>query len=342
MAEETLPFLMVLIPLFLSLGYDSVTAIMVVFGASQIGFATSWMNPFSVVVAQGVASVPVMSGSYFRIVMWLFFTTMAMVYTLIYARKVKKNPKYSISYETDKILISEHDFEKIHANKFSIGDLLVILTLFSGISWVIWGVMVNEYYLPELAAQFFVTGFVIGVIGALFKLNKMTWSSISQGFISGATALLPAAIIIGMAASILLILGGVNPTTPTVLNTILHYAGSGIANFPSYISAWFMYLFQTVFNFFVVSGSGQAALTMPLMAPIADIAGITRQVAVLAFQLGDGFTNMLVPTSPILMGILGVAKIDWIKWAKFMIKFQLVLFFFASLFIFAAIHIGYN
>lgn len=144
-----------------------------------------------------------------------------------------------------------------------------------------------------------------------------------------------------MAKGIVIILGGDSPDSPSVLNTMLYGAGQVIGDFPEALSAWFMYVFQSIFNFFVVSGSGQAALTMPLMAPLADIAGVTRQVAVLAFQLGDGLTNILVPTSAALMGALGAARIDWGTWAKFIIKFMLLLFVLSSIFIFIAVFIGY-
>ena len=106
------------------------------------------------------------------------------------------------------------------------------------------------------------------------------------------------------------------------------------------ISAWFMYIFQSVFNFFVVSGSGQAALTMPIMAPLADLVGVERQVAVVAYQLGDAFTNFIVPTSGCLLGALAAAKLDWGKWAKFQIKFQAVLFAFGSIAVILAVVIG--
>jgi len=145
-----------------------------------------------------------------------------------------------------------------------------------------------------------------------------------------------------MAKGILLVLGGDNPETPNVLNTILHSTGNALASLPKVFSAWFMYIFQAVFNFFVVSSSGQAALTMPLLSPLADIVGITRQVAVLAFQLGDEFTNLIFPTSAALMDTLGVARLDWLKWVKFQLKFQVILFFLATIFIFLAVAIGYS
>ena len=129
-----------------------------------------------------------------------------------------------------------------------------------------------------------------------------------------------------MAKGIVLVLGGIDAATPTVLNTVLNSVSGVLSQLHASVSAIAMYLFQSVFNFFVVSGSGQAALTMPIMAPLADLVGVPRQVAVLAFQLGDGFTNMIVPTSGILMAILGIAKIEWGTWAKQQVKFQGVLF----------------
>jgi uncharacterized ion transporter superfamily protein YfcC len=342
MAEETLPFLMVFIPMFLVLGYDSITAIMVVFGASQIGFATSWMNPFSVQVAQGISQVPVLSGSMFRMIMWLFFTTVTMIMVVLYAKKIKKNPKSSTCHETDKNIYFMHTMETMHKARMKKGDYLVLTVFFIGIAWIMWGVATQGYYLPELSAQFFTMGLVIGLIGVAFKLNGMGFNEIPKTFRKGAEEFLSPAILVAMATSVLIILGGTDPSKPTVLNSILHYAGNAVSGLPTYLGAWFMYIFQATFNFFVVSGSGKAALTMPLLAPISDMAGITRQVAVLAFQLGDGFTNLIVPTNAILVGILAVAKVEWIKWAKFQLKYQLILFVLGSLFLFLAVGIGYN
>lgn len=147
--------------------------------------------------------------------------------------------------------------------------------------------------------------------------------------------------VVGMAQGIILVLGGTNPEKATVLNTILNSAGGVIGNLPAMLSAWIMYVFQSVFNFFVVSGSGQAALVMPLMAPLSDLVGVSRQVAVLAYQLRDGFTNMIVPTSASLMGVLAVARIDWGKWLKWVFKFQLLLFGLGSVAMIVAVLIGF-
>ena len=183
-------------------------------------------------------------------------------------------------------------------------------------------------------------GLLSGIIGLVFHLNDMKLNDIAKSFERGAADLLGAAMCVGMAQGIIIILGGTSATDGTVLNTILHSLSEGMKGFPPVISAWLMYIFQSVFNFFVVSGSGQAALTMPIMAPLADLVGVERQTAVVSFQLGDAFTNMIVPTSGCLLGVLAAAKLDWGKWARFQIKFQGVLFACASATVILAVTMG--
>ena len=340
MGEEAIPFVMILCPVCVAMGYDSITAILVSYVATQIGFATSWMNPFSVAIAQGVSQIPVLSAAGFRIAMWGFFTLFGIGYTLRYAKKVKETPTSSISYKTDEFFrkdISEHSSK---GGNFTLGHGLVVLTVALGIVWVIWGVVEEGYYIPEIATQFFVMGLVAGIIGVVFRLEGMKVNDIAVSFRKGAEDLVGAALVVGMAKGIVLVLGGTDPSTPTVLNTVLHYAGEAFKGLPAAVSAWLMYIFQSCFNFFVVSGSGQAALTMPLMAPLSDILGVSRQVAVLAFQLGDGFTNLIVPTSGVLMACLGAARIDWTQWARWQIKFQGLLFLFGSLFVVGGVVMG--
>lgn len=340
MGEEAIAFAMILVPIMVAIGYDAITGIMITYVATQIGFATSWMNPFGVAIAQGVSGVPVMSGATFRIVMWIIFTAIGIFYTWKYAQSIKKDPQRSMSYHSDSYFRKEGKIQDLNSS-FSLGHSLVIMTVAIGMGWIIWGVIEHAYYIPEIASQFFTIGLVAGIIGVLFKLNGMNWNDLAESFIDGAKDLLPAALIVGMAQGIVIILGGDSPDSPSVLNTILHGAGQVVGDFPEAVSAWSMYLFQSVFNFFIVSGSGQAALTMPLMAPLADISGVSRQVAVLAFQLGDGLTNIIVPTSAALMGTLGAARLDWGIWAKFIIKFMLVLFTLSSFFVITAVFIGY-
>lgn len=342
MSEEVIPLAMIIVPIMIAMGYDSIVALMITLVAAQIGFATSWMNPFSVAIAQGIAGVPVLSGAGFRMIMFSVFTIFGILYTLVYAKKIKEDPTKSLAYESDSYYRENFNAEELQNEKFTLGHSLVVLTVVGGIAWTIWGVNEHGYYIPEIAAIFFTMGIVAGLIGAIFKLNDMTINDIAKCFRKGAEELVGAAIIVGLAQGIILVLGGQSPYENTVMNTILNSMSEALQGVPAVLSGWFMYVFQSIFNFFVVSGSGQAAVTMPLMAPLADLIGVTRQVAVLAFQLGDGLTNIIVPTSGCLMAILGVARLDWKKWAKFQFKFLGSLFVLASIFVVVATMIGYN
>ena len=162
--------------------------------------------------------------------------------------------------------------------------------------------------MPEIATQFFIMGIVSGVIGVIFKLNDMRMNDIASSFKDGAKDLIGAALVVAMAQGIMQVLGGSDPTTPTVINTIMYNIANALSGVSGAVAAVLMYLFQSVFNFFVVSGTGQAAITMPIMAPLSDLLGVTRQTSVVAFQLGDAFTNLIVPTSGCLIGSLAIAK----------------------------------
>jgi len=346
MGEEAMAFLMVITPLIIAMGYDAVTAVLCTYSATQVGFGTSWMNPFSVGIAQGIAQVPMYSGAAFRIFMWVFFTALGIAITLFYAIRVKKNPESSFSYESDKYWrdrIEDDERKRLReteSDKFTFGHGLVVAIMTGGLVWVVWGVIFHEYYIPEISTQFFITGVACGIVGVLFKLNGMTVNDIASSFRQGASDLLGAAMLVGMAKGIVLVMGGSDPTEPGILNTILYYSSQAIKDFAPAFCAWAMYLFHSFFNFFVVSGTGQAALTMPFMAPLSDMVGITRQVAVIAFSLGDAFTNMIVPTGGALMGALAVARIDWARWVRFQIRWQALFFAFGSLFVLAAVFTG--
>jgi len=340
MGEEAIPFAMIVVPLMISMGYDAIVGILITYGATQIGFATSWMNPFSVAIAQGIAGIQVGSGATFRIVMWIVFTAIGIAFTMFYGSRIKKDPLRSVAYESDHAYREEFSNKDLASNPLKLGHILVLLTIVLGIVWTVWGVQAHGYYIPEIATVFFTMGLVSGIIGVIFKLNDMAVNSIAESFKDGAKDLVGAALVVGMAQGIVLVLGHSSANSASVLNTILNGMANSLNGIPTALTAWIMYIMQSVFNFFVVSGSGQAALTMPLMAPLAELVGVTKQVAVLAFQLGDGFTNLIVPTSGCLMGVLGVARLDWNKWFKFQWKFQALLFVIASIFMFGAVIIG--
>lgn len=326
MAEECIPFSMIMVPFVIALGYDSIVAVTVTYVASQVGNAVSWMSPFSVAVAQGIAGVPVLSGAGFRLAMWVIVTLLSAGYMMVYAERVRKNPARSVVYTSDALFRGRIDFISEEDREFNLGHKLILLEMLAVLVWIIWGVTQEGYYIPEIASQFFVMGFVAGVIAILFKLNHMTVNTMASAFQSGVADLAGTAVVVGMAKGILLVLGGSDANVASTLNTILYGIGTALNGVPSFIGALFMYLFQSCFNLVVTSNSGQAALTMPIMAPLADLVGVSRQIAVLAFQMGAGFVDAFTPVSASLIGVLGVARIDWGTWAKFQIKMQAFFF----------------
>lgn len=340
MAEEVIPFSMIMVPFVIALGYDSIVAVTVTYVASQVGNAVSWMSPFSVAVAQGIAGIPVLSGAKFRLIMWFVVTALSAAYLMRYAEKIRKNPELSVMHDADahfrNVVTNATEEEK----EFKLGHKLILLEMLLGLIWIVWGVTSKAYYIPEIASQFFVMGFVSGITAIVFKLNNMTINSMASSFQSGASDLAGTAIVVGMAKGILLVLGGSEANVPSALNTILYSAGNVLNGVPKTIAAIGMYVFQSLFNLVVTSNSGQAALTMPIMAPLSDIVGVSRQIAVLCYQLGAGFVDAFTPVSASLIGVLGVAGIDWSKWAKFQIKMQA--FFMIMGFVIVSIAVAIN
>lgn len=340
MAEEVIPFAMVMVPFVIALGYDSIVAVTVTYVASQIGNAASWMSPFSVAIAQGIAGIPVLSAANFRLIMWFVVTALSAAYMMRYAEKIRKNPEKSVMYESDKEFRIKIDEANEKEMEFRLGHKLILLEMLAVLIWIIWGVTAKGYYIPEIASQFFVMGFVAGITAILFKLNGMRVNEMASSFQDGVKDLAGTAIVVGMAKGILLVLGGSDANVPSALNTVLYTIGNVLNGVPAFIGAWGMYIFQSLFNLVVTSNSGQAALTMPIMAPLSDIVGISRQVAVLCYQLGAGFVDAFTPVSASLIGVLGVAKIDWSKWAKFQIKMQGFFFLIGTIIIFIAVAIN--
>ena len=342
MSEEVIPFAMIMVPFVIALGYDSIVAVTVTFVASQVGNATSWMSPFSVAIAQGIAGIPVLSGAGFRLVLWFTVTALAAGYMMVYAERIRKNPMLSVMYEGDDHFRGRIAQTTEEEKKFVFGDKLILLEMLAVLVWIIWGVTQKGYYIPEIASQFFVMGFVAGVTAIIFKLNGMTINEMASSFQRGVADLAGTAVVVGMAKGILLVAGGADPTMPSTLNTILHGIGSAIGGLPVVVAAWFMYIFQSLFNVLVTSNSGQAALTMPIMAPLSDLVGVSRQIAVLAYQMGSGFVDAFTPVSASLIGVLGVARIDWIKWAKFQWKMQVFFFAIGTIVIIIAVAINFQ
>jgi uncharacterized ion transporter superfamily protein YfcC len=330
MGEEAIVFVVVLTPAMRRAGFDALTSVLTIYAATQIGFATSWMNPFSVAVAQGIAGLPVMSGWQLRMAMWLTFTAAGAFFAWRYARSIRKPPADLAADETGM------------EGALRFGHWLVIATVLLGIVWIAWGVGARQYYFPEISTQFFAIGLVAGIIGTVFRLEGMTANGAAEAFASGAKDLVPAVLIIGAAKGVVLLLGGDDPNSPSVLNTWLHAMGGATSDLPPTLSALGMLGLQSLINLVVVSGSGQAALTMPLMAPLADLNGVSRQIAVLAFQLGDGLTNIICPASAALMGSLAAARVSWGAWFAFAIRPVLASLLLGAAFVVLAVSIGYS
>ena len=342
LGEELIPFAMILMPLMIRLGYDGVTVMLTVYCSMMIGFATSWMNPFTLLFAQGIAGVPLMSGAALRITLYLVVEILLFLYIAWRVKKFKQHPELALTYETDQKHFREAaENSEMTDNSFTKGHAVVMLVFVAFFVWIFWGIIKNGWYIPQISAQFLGMGIACGIVGVSFKLNGMRINDIADAFKQGVSDMVPVVMILALAKGLTLILGGVDNSEPSVLNTILHYGGEGLSGIPSIFAAWGMYLFQSLFTFLVCSGPAQAAISMPIMAPLADLLGVSRQTSCLAFQMGDGFCNMINPTSALLMAYLGIVKIDFVKWVKFAWKMEVCLFVIGTAFMVTAVAIGY-
>ncbi|MFY9429618.1 MAG: AbgT family transporter [bacterium] len=315
MAEETLPFIPVMVPLALALGFDSITGVAMVLAGAGAGFTAAFMNPFTVGVAQGIAELPLYSGMGFRIVTFALFLILTVGYVFRYAGKIKENPSLSIVYEENKAWEAAIDLDQLAA--FEPQHKLVLLVVLASIAMLVYGVVELGWYITEIAGLFMVMAVFAGLAG------KLGVNEIAEEFVNGARDLTYGALIVGIARAILVVL-----TEGNIIDTILFGMASAISGLPSALNALGMYVVQCLLNFIIPSGSGQAAVSMPIMAPLSDLVGVTRQTAVLAFQFGDGISNILTPTSGYFMAGLALAKVPyhkWVKWALPLLGLQYLL-----------------
>ncbi|MFN3555018.1 MAG: YfcC family protein [Bacteroidales bacterium] len=361
MSEETIAFVIILIPLAISMGYDSIMGVCMVYIAAHLGFAGAILNPFTIGIAQGLADLPLFSGIEYRMFAWLIINLVGIVFVLRYARKIKKNPRASIMFEEDAYWRKREQaeteeityytprmawivfgitwivlivFSFLHPQTtMTVGNssftfmILPVLTVVYGIAGVISlrksvhffvllllaytilflivGVMGYGWYVMEIATLFLAMGVASGL-----AINK-TADDIAKLFLEGVKDIMSAAIIVGLAGGIIVVLedGG-------IIDSILYGLSKAMGNFGDVASVGTMYVIQTIINVVIPSGSAKAAITMPIMAPFSDLIGISRQATVMAFQFGDGFTNMITPTSGVLIAVLGVARIPYHKWVK--------------------------
>lgn len=319
MAEEAIPFTLIIIPFALSLGYDSYVGVAIPFLGSAIGFSAAFFNPFTVGIAQMFSDLPLYSGLIYRLILWVIGTSIVITFVMIYAEKVRKNPKKSPVYELDRTrdyAIHDDENKELKWGFAQKGTLWIILI---GVLLLIYGILFLDWYMEEIAALFLGMGILSGLVG------RIPVSEMARTFVNGAKDVMNVTLIIAVGRAILIILN-----EAYVLDTVLQSMATVISATPGIVTAHMMFLTQAVINFFIHSGTAQAALTMPIMAPLSDLVGLTRQTTVLAFQLCE-VINPILPTSAVTMGVLGVAKIPWEKWAKWFLPLMLILIVFSML-----------
>ena len=332
MSEEVLVFIPLFLALSHALGYDSITGVAIPFVGAGLGFAGAIYNPFTVGIAQGLAEIQLYSGSGLRFVLWILMSALGIYLIASYAAKVYRDPTISpLHGHEDHKRSPEHSAAfNASGEKLTVSHIVILILFFATLVMLIYGVLQWDWYILELSALFMMLGIVSAIIARLSSHDA------ANAFVSGMSDVIGAVLVIALSRSILLLISDAN-----IIDTILFSLSSIIGGIHPLISGELMLVVQTCINIFVPSGSGQAALTIPIMAPLGDIVGISRQSVVLIFQLGDGLTNMIIPTSGITMGVLGMAKIPWEIWAKWFLPRLLILYVLAFATIAFAILTGY-
>ncbi len=308
MSEEALIFILITIPLAKKLGYDPLIGVAIPFVGAAAGFAGAVINPFTVGLAQGLAELPIGSGAAFRWVVWVFFTLAAILFISRYANKLDNGMTSICPFPSD------FQSGEVERPEFTSSRLAVVILFLLSIIILMYGASSLGWYIDEISGLFLALGIVSVVI------VRMPMAKALGSFTQGARDMLTAALIIGISRSVLVV-----AEEGQIIDTLLYYLESGIGDLPKVASLQVMFIVQGLINIVIPSGSGQAAITMPIMTPLADLLGISRQSAVLAFQFGDGLLNIVIPTSGITMGILAIAKIPYDIWIRWIWKFLLAL-----------------
>ena len=326
MAEEYMPFVPLLVTMCLALGMDAVVALGIIYVGAGIGYACAALNPFTVLIAQSIAGVELTSGQGPR---WLLLGLCLLVgvhHILGYVRRVRQDPDRSlvrgVSYD--------QGFDLPEDVTLTRARLMVAAVFAAGVALFVYGVSAREWYLTELTAVFL----AVAILAAL--VARLSPNRVAAAFYTGAAELTATALIVGFARTIQVVL-----EDGQVIDTVINGLATPLQGLPGQVAAVGMLAVQTLCNLFIPSGSGQAYVTMPIMAPMADLTGVTRQTAVLAYQFGDGFTNMVVPTNALLMGMLALARIPYQRWLRFVGPLLLKLYAVAIAALMLAVWSGY-
>ena len=301
MSEETIPFVGIVVPLAVSMGYDAIMGMLVVYVASNVGFSSAFLNPFTVGIAQEMADLPPFSGMGYRIFCWAFLTVLMVFFVLVYARKTQRKP-------------AGEEVMAAGSESMTRRQAWILAVLFLTVALLIYGVTCRKWYLPEITGLFLAMGLVCGIIAG-FSANR-----IAEELLAGAKDILSAALVVGVASGIIIVL-----QDGKVIDSLFKTLQDGLDGTGPLASLSAMYGIQALINFLLPSATAKAAITIPVMAPFSDLVGVSRQAMVLAFQFGDGFTNMLTPTSGVLIAALAMARIPYTKWVRWIWKGVVVL-----------------
>lgn len=329
--EECLAFLPLQITLCLALGFDSILGVALGMCGVAVGYICAILNPFTVGLAQKIAEVPMFSGIGLRVGGFVFLLAVTTVYLYIYAGKIQKNPELSLSYETD--LNSPYRENNLLDENvvFSTRHKITLVLFMLGIVFMVYGVINFDFFLPEIAAVFVAIGIICGISGGL-GVNEAV-----EHFVQGATNLLYAALCVGLARAITVVM-----TEGNILDVIVFAFSKFVVMLPKQLTAIGMFFFQAVVNIFIPSGTGQAVVSMPIMTPLADVTGLTRQTAVLAYQMGDGITNLVTPTAGDIMAAVAIGGFSFGKWLKWFSKLLLIWVVVCCIILVIATNIGFG
>ena len=322
MSEETIPLYAIFISLMFVLKFDSITAILILFLGTQIGYVGSTLNPFSVLIAQGVSGVEGNPQLWLRFIEWIVFTGVSIGFTMWYANRVRKDPKKSVVYKNDKE--NRERFIRADSGKeivFSGRDKLILSGFVVALGLIVWGILSKGWYMTEIGAVFVGLGLYSGLVA------KMNQKELAENFVKGCGEFVYAAVIIGLSRGILVL-----AENGMIIDTILNSLANMMEGLPKFALTTIMLLAHNVITFFVPSSSGEAALTMPVMAPLAELVGINREAAVTAYQFGNGLTNLISPTGGVLLAGLAIARISFGQWIKLIMKLFPVLWVIAAVF----------
>lgn len=329
MSTESMIFVPIGILIARSFGYDALVGTAIVVLGTNLGFTAGLLNPFSVGVAQSIAEVPIFSGLWLRAIILICILIIASLYIMRYALKVRNNPSYSYIADIEKN--ADHDSEQLFQASLTKRHIAILILFGIGILILLYGVLRYEWYITEISSLFLGMGIVAGLTYGYGP------SRLSKEFVHGASNIIMGALMIGLARAVIVVL-----EEGLIIDTMVYLSSNAIDILPSSLQVLGIYGFQLFINIFITSGSGQAAITMPIITPLADLLGVSRQTGVLAFQLGDGFTNLLNPTSSTIMGALAVSGIPFSKWFKFAFPIILLLIIFGGIMVVIANLINYS